>query len=169
MNEYINGDYDLLEDNFSTSINEITPIQWRVTLADGDIFVENEGRYIEIEGEILPWRRLCEDLEEDNNWIISLDLIIDNTIIHLPISLPNGRFNLKSIEPDYYSVQNILEVDNILGTLEPDLYLDVTAHFLNPFIGETEIHYIINTTTKESWIIHSSPSNRMVKSPPRPL
>lgn len=132
--------------------------KWIATLSDGETIVEGEGNWGIQPGKRLPWARLCEYAQENNLSITDLYLLLDGEQeIHIPSSL--DRFNLSIYKPSQYSIQHLLEIDNLLGgNRQETTFIDIAAVYE---IGDNlMVHLIIDVSNwKNMWIVVTEPKS----------
>lgn len=126
-----------------------TKVSWVATTSNGEQVAEHKGNYTVIDGERKPWVRLCQNLATNGEHITSLRLWIVDKHGQRTVNLPrlNSRFKANTI-PDRYSIEYILEADDVLGATKQDEFIDVGTHY-----GNVSVHYIqqINDIAN-SWI-----------------
>lgn len=126
-------------------------VRWVAKLSNGDVAEQDIPPWVEIEGERLPWARLCNYLAYNNLYIDELVVkYADNEWVFFK---PNALF---------YSVENVLEVDNLLGEKQYRNMLHVAAHYPNDvehvYIDVNEEVLVLKETTNEFRPIIASPS-----------
>lgn len=127
-----------------------TQIRWVANTSDGRQVVELEGEYIIKEGARKPWVRFCDDLARNGHFITGLRLWLQNEdgqrIVNMP--RPTGRFNPDAMPPDYYSLEYIAEVDDVMGNATQDDFIAVAAHY-----GSISVHFIQQVNdSANSWV-----------------
>lgn len=138
--------------------------KWIATLSDGTTAVENHGEWVVRPGERKPWVRLTQFAADTGLHLTSLRLQFRGRTIHMP--RPKfDRFSMDqtSLEPDFYSLQYHVEVDNVLGSSEQNLFVDLAAHF-----GDITVHHIQDVTEgNNSWVVVTRGHKVLAPSPNR--
>jgi hypothetical protein len=83
----------------------MTQVFWKVSLSNGETYIEGKGNYQEIEGQPLPFRRLTEYAKENDLKITSLSLFTNSgQNYNLPSAGRNPRFRAfdLSVQPIEY-------------------------------------------------------------------
>ena len=130
---------------------------WIARLSDGTYVTEGVAPWEVRPGERLPWARLCEHLEQNNLSISQLNFTNGNTIT-FPVA--QQRFGYTSHKPDSFSIQNTLEVDNILGGAYSSEFLDIACHFPT-FV----LHYVVDIGSGNVQILVSEPTTPIASAP----
>ena len=116
------------------------------TLSDGTVAAEHSGQWVVIDGERKPWVRLGDYLLQNGLHVTSLRYNANGTTYHAPKL--DTRFEKGGQEPDWYSLEYIIEVEEGPNGREEMHLVDIGAYF-----GDVSVHQIIELGGQEtSWV-----------------
>lgn len=92
-------------------------IKWKVSLSNGENYLEGNFPFERLEGKLSPWLRLVEYITRNKLAITSLQLEHGNDVFHLPGSVTDPTFNAFSTaeKPKLYNYFKIIGNDLIPG------------------------------------------------------
>lgn len=107
------------------AIMDSSNVLWRVSLSNGETFQENQKPFNIIPGELSPWRRLLQYVDDSDLHITSCALFHQNKTynLHSAGNSPKfSRFNMVN-KPESYWVERVLGVDRAVNGQERERQL----------------------------------------------
>lgn len=128
----------------------MTQVKWMASLSDGETLYEGKGDFKEKEGELSPWQKLKQHLENNNLRITSIALYTDE----------GHRFNLpsKGNNPNFQAFRNAER------PAEYNFFRQMAADFNSAMEQLNEEHFSVieaiykNNTKLQVWVKVNDPS-----------
>lgn len=128
-------------------------VAWRVSLNNGETFTEGKGRFSEVEGELSPYQKLQQYIQDNDLEITSVALVTDRgRTYNLPSASNKPKFALldKALKPQSYAIFRAYGQDQ---REKPELYTVAEAHIANAAV--------------QIWISEDNPLNSWTALVPR--